>query len=99
MYNQCGRNFTLGLLPSYSPAQQDCLNELGAQTFLAFITLVFHLNTDLAYRSLQRNELISNPHKLGRRGYFVKLYMYWLFSLVMNKATKDLKARDTKVTA
>jgi hypothetical protein len=49
---------------------------------------------DIAYQSMQRNQLICNPHKLGKRAYFVKRYLPWLFAYAMCKAAKGTKKAD-----
>ena len=54
---------------------------------------------DIAYQSMQRNQLICNPHKLGKRAYFVKRYLPWLFSFVMRKAAKETKRGDIELVS
>ena len=54
---------------------------------------------DIAYQSMQRNQLICNPHKLGKRAYFVKRYLPWLFSFAMRKAAKETKRGDRELVS
>jgi len=54
---------------------------------------------DIAYQSMQRNQLICNPHKLGKRAYFVKRYLPWLFSFAMRKAAKETKKGDPELVS
>jgi len=54
---------------------------------------------DIAYQSMQRNQFICNPHKLGKRAYFVKRYVPWLFALVMRKMAKEAKRNDSALAS
>lgn len=49
---------------------------------------------DRAYRSMEKNQLICNPHKLGRRAYFVKQYLPRLFAYMVGKIAKEMKSND-----
>jgi len=49
---------------------------------------------DICYKAMKKNKLICNPHKIGKRAYFVKQYAPLLFSQIMKKAAKDIKRRD-----
>lgn len=46
------------------------------------------------YQSLQSNQLICNPHPMGRRAYFVKKYIPWLYRKQVLKMAVALKQRD-----
>ena len=69
-----------------------------AQENLAKLYEASELNADevadKAYRAMQKNHLICNPHKLGRRAYFVKRYLPWLFAFAMGKAADDARRKD-----
>jgi len=49
---------------------------------------------DAAYRSLEKNQLICNTHKLGKRAYFAKRYFPWLFAQAMRKAAGEARKDD-----
>ena len=52
---------------------------------------------DIACRSLEKNQLICNPHKLGKRAFFVKRYLPWLFAFVMRKAAEETRSKDPEL--
>jgi len=52
---------------------------------------------DRAYQSLQKNQLICNPHKFGRRAYFIKRYFPRLFALAVGKMAKEMKSKEPGV--
>ncbi len=54
---------------------------------------------DAAYQALQKRQLICNPHRLGKRAWFAKRYMPWLFALVMRKLARDAKREDPALTS
>ncbi len=49
---------------------------------------------DICYRDMKKNKLICNPHKVGRRAYFVKRYLPWLYSRLIDKAAAKMKKYD-----
>jgi len=49
---------------------------------------------DICYRAMQNNKLICNPHKIGRRAYFVKRFMPWLYSRMVAGAAVKMKKHD-----
>ena len=54
---------------------------------------------DAAYRSLEKNQLICNPHKLGKRAYFAKRFLPWLFAQAMRKAAGEARKDDPLVAS
>lgn len=52
---------------------------------------------DAAFNAMQKNQVICNPHPTGRRAYFVKKYLPWLFRIQMDKFAKALKSRDPNI--
>ena len=49
---------------------------------------------DIAYRDMKRHKKICNPHRDGRRGYFMKRYLPWLFDKMMLNMAKVMKNKD-----
>jgi hypothetical protein len=49
---------------------------------------------DICYRDMKKNKLICNPHKVGRRAYFVKRYLPWLYASMESKTAAKLKKYD-----
>lgn len=49
---------------------------------------------DICYRDMKRNKLICNPHKVGRRAYFLKRYLPWLYASMVDKSAAKLKKYD-----
>jgi NAD(P)-dependent dehydrogenase (short-subunit alcohol dehydrogenase family) len=49
---------------------------------------------DICYRDMKKNKLICNPHKMGRRAYFIKRYMPWLFSHLVGKTAAKMRKYD-----
>ena len=49
---------------------------------------------DICYRDMKKNKLICNPHTMGRRAYFVKRYMPWLFARLVAKTAVKMKKYD-----
>jgi NAD(P)-dependent dehydrogenase (short-subunit alcohol dehydrogenase family) len=49
---------------------------------------------NICYRDMKKNKLICNPHKMGRRAYFVKRYMPWLYSSLVAKTATKMKKHD-----
>jgi NAD(P)-dependent dehydrogenase (short-subunit alcohol dehydrogenase family) len=49
---------------------------------------------NICYRDMNKNKLICNPHKVGRRAYFVKRYLPWLYAIMVNKAAIKMKKYD-----
>ena len=54
---------------------------------------------DICYRDMKKNKLICNPHKMGRRAYFVKRYMPWLYSKLVAKTAAKMKKYDPALAA
>lgn len=54
---------------------------------------------DAGYQALQRNQLICNPHPVGRRAYFVKKYLPWLYRKHVLKMANALKQREDQRNA
>lgn len=52
---------------------------------------------DATYQAMQKKQAICNPHPTGRRGYFIKKYLPWLFRMQMDKFATALKNRDPNV--
>ena len=48
----------------------------------------------ICYRDMKKNKLICNPHTMGRRAYFVKRYMPWLFARLVAKTAVKMKKYD-----
>jgi hypothetical protein len=51
---------------------------------------------DAAYVSMQKNELICNPHPVGRRAYFVKRFLPWIYRNQIGKMAEALKKREER---
>ncbi|OUS40018.1 hypothetical protein A9R00_08140 [Oleispira antarctica] len=52
---------------------------------------------NICYRDMKKNKLICNPHKVGRRVYFVKRYLPWLYSYFVGKTAEKMKKYDPVV--
>lgn len=53
---------------------------------------------DICFRSMQKNEMICNPHKFGRRAYFIKRYLPWFFNSMSAKGAAKMKKYDPVMT-
>lgn len=49
---------------------------------------------DICYRDMKKKKLICNPHKVGRRAYFIKRYIPWLYTRLVDKSAVKLKQYD-----
>ncbi|HCM04785.1 MAG TPA: short chain dehydrogenase [Oceanospirillales bacterium] len=49
---------------------------------------------NICYRDMKKNKLICNPHKMGRRAYFIKRFMPFLFSYMVGKTAAKMKKHD-----
>jgi NAD(P)-dependent dehydrogenase (short-subunit alcohol dehydrogenase family) len=49
---------------------------------------------DICYRDMKKNKLICNPHKMGRRAYFLKRFMPFLYSYLVGKTATKMKKHD-----
>ena len=49
---------------------------------------------DICYRDMKKNKLICNPHKIGRRVYFLKRFMPFLYSYLVGKTAMKMKKHD-----
>lgn len=70
---------------------------------LKFVDKVFEqseLNADqiadAAFQALQKNQMICNPHPVGRRAYFIKKYLPFLFNRQMANMAQGLKKREER---
>ena len=51
-----------------------------------------------AYKAVQKNQLICNPHPVGRRTYFIKRYLPFLYRKGVIKMAEGLKNVKTSAT-
>lgn len=49
---------------------------------------------DAAYAAMKKKQMICNPHPAGRRAYFIKQYLPFLYRREMDKMATGLKKRD-----
>lgn len=70
-------------------------------SMLKFVDKVFEkseLNgediADLAYQAMLKNKMICNPHPSGRRAYFIKRYLPFLYRKEMLRMANGLKKRE-----
>jgi NAD(P)-dependent dehydrogenase (short-subunit alcohol dehydrogenase family) len=54
---------------------------------------------DICYRDMKKNKLICNPHIMGRRAYFIKRFMPWLYSYLVGKTAAKMKKYDPVLAA
>jgi NAD(P)-dependent dehydrogenase (short-subunit alcohol dehydrogenase family) len=92
---------TTALCPGFFRTNLDKGMKTSDPQMYKFVDKVFEASAldaddiaEAAYRSMQKNEMICNPHPNGRRAYFVKKYLPWLYRLQMDKFAASLKARD-----
>jgi len=52
---------------------------------------------EAAYQAMQKKKKICNPHKVGRRGYFIKRYIPWLFDKMMFQMAYQTKKYDPQL--
>lgn len=51
---------------------------------------------DIAYHAMLKNKLICNPHPAGRKAYFIKRYLPFLYRKEMQRMAKGLKKREQR---
>ncbi|QQD22598.1 SDR family oxidoreductase [Oceanospirillaceae bacterium ASx5O] len=68
---------------------------------LKFVDKVFEASAldaddiaDAAYKAVQKNQMICNPHPVGRRTYFIKRYLPFLYRQGVLKMAEGLKKRE-----
>ncbi len=68
---------------------------------LKFVDKVFEASAldaddiaDAAYKAVQKNQMICNPHPVGRRTYFIKQYLPFLYRKGVLKMAEGLKKRE-----
>jgi len=68
---------------------------------LKFVDKVFEASAldaddiaEAAYKAVQKNQKICNPHPAGRRAYFFKKYLPFLFDKGMMQMAQGLKKRE-----
>ena len=73
---------------------------------LKFVDKVFEASAldaddiaDAAYKAVQKNQLICNPHPVGRRTYFIKRYLPFLYRKGVIKMAEGLKKREDQRNA
>lgn len=52
---------------------------------------------DICYKAMLKNKLICNPHKVGRRAYFVKRFLPWLYNRAVASAAVKMKKHDPQM--
>lgn len=89
------------LCPSFFRTNLNASMKTSDPDMLKFVDKVFEnseLNaTDIAkagYAAMQKNQLICNPHKDGRKAYFIKRFLPFLFNKQMLAMAKGLKKRE-----
>lgn len=92
---------TTALCPGFFRTNLDKGMKTSDPQMYKFVDKVFEASAldaddiaEAAYRAMQNNQMICNPHPAGRRAYFVKKYLPWLYRAQMKKFAQSLKARD-----
>lgn len=92
---------TTALCPGFFRTNLDKGMKTSDPQMYKFVDKVFEASAldandiaNAAYKAMEKNQMICNPHPAGRRAYFVKRFMPWLFRSQMDKFSQSLKARD-----
>jgi len=92
---------TTALCPGFFRTNLDKGMKTSDPQMYKFVDKVFEASAldaddiaDAAFIAMEKGQMICNPHPAGRRAYFVKRFMPWLFRLQMDKFAQSLKARD-----
>ena len=92
---------TTALCPGFFRTNLDKGMKTSDPQMYKFVDKVFEASAldaddiaDAAYKAMAKKQMICNPHPAGRRAYFIKRFMPWLFRLQMDKFAQSLKARD-----
>ncbi len=92
---------TTALCPGFFRTNLDKGMKTSDPQMYKFVDKVFEASelnaddiADAAFKAMQKNQIICNPHPTGRRAYFIKKYLPWLFRIQMDKFSLALKNRD-----
>ena len=94
---------TTALCPGFFRTNLNVGMKTSDPDMLKFVDKVFESSAldaddvaDAAYVSMQKNELICNPHPVGRRAYFVKRFLPWIYRNQIGKMAEALKKREER---
>lgn len=92
---------TTALCPGFFRTNLDKGMKTSDPQMYKFVDKVFEASAldaddiaNAAYKAMEKDQMICNPHPAGRRAYFVKQFLPWLYRSQMNKFAQSLKARD-----
>lgn len=91
------------LCPSFFRTNLNASMKTSDPDMLKFVDKVFEASelsaSDIAkaaYSAMQTNQMICNPHKDGRKAYFIKRFLPFLFNKQMLAMAKGLKKREAR---
>lgn len=94
---------TMALCPGFFRTNLANAMKTSDPSMLKFVDKVFEkseLNGDdianIAFQDMLKNKMICNPHPTGRRAYFIKRYLPFLYRKEMLKMAKGLKQRESR---
>lgn len=92
---------TTALCPGFFRTNLDKTMRSSDPSAQRFVDKVFEASAldandvaDAAIDAMKKNKMICNPHSVGRKAYFVKRYMPWLYNIMITKEASKLKHHD-----
>lgn len=92
---------TTVLCPGFFRTNLDKTMKTSDPYMLKFVDRVFESSAldaadvaDAAYKAMKKRQMICNPHPVGRRAYWVKRFLPFVYRRTVDKAAKTMKQHD-----